>query len=80
VAWGSTTEFGSKSSRVAVTVEAPDESDGKRVFKLSLIAYKGEKACSKSKSPTSSRPIASVSCGAKGGSAEYLHVVMATAL
>jgi len=80
VAWDSTTRFGPKSSGVEVTIAPPTEVDGKQVFRLALMAFKGEKACSKSKAPASTRPVATVSCATKGSDVEYLHVVMAERL
>ena len=78
VDWGSTTSIGSKSSRVEVTVLEP--AGGGKAFKLALTSYKGETACQKAKSPSSSRPAASVSCAARGTDVEYLHFVMARSL
>lgn len=80
VAWDSTTTLGGKDSRIEVTVEAPKDSEGERVFSLELVAFRGDKACSKSKSAAGTRPIATAHCGAKGGGASVIHHVSAHAL
>lgn len=76
VAWGSTTSLGSKASRVEVTV---DRAEGRQA-QLSLVAFKGDTACQRSKATASERPVASVSCAAKDTDVETLHFVMAKPL
>ena len=78
--WGETGTLGTESSRVEVTVEAPQDVDGKQVMKIALVAYKGDKPCSRAKAAVSPRSAASVACDDHDSQVQYLHVVMARPL